>query len=201
MMFKNELLVHVGEAFSRDSLSTISGRIIVKYLTVNTVNSFIMNISVMSQPEQIKEHTAILQAQTDCKARLFCLNLCLFRSRHPLMFSRTFKKNAGFHIMRQCKWSWFLHVEYFPLSAQKKSSSKLLCSLYVMFKPPKSVRHGPSAVLCVPRLSLCSQSFVCLMTSLRGLLALDSKSQNEELPCSHVFKGAPSRYMTGNFLP
>lgn len=37
------------------------------------------------------------------------------------------------------------------------------------------------------------------MTSLRGLLALDSKSQNEELPYSHVFKGAPSRYMTGNF--
>lgn len=68
-----------------------------------------------------------------------------------------------------------------------------------MFKPPKCVRYGPSAVLCVPGLSLCSQSFVCLMTSLRGLLALDSKSQNEELPCSHVFKGAPSRYMTGNF--
>lgn len=91
-----------------------------------------------------------------------------------------------------------LHVGYFPSSA-KKSSSELLCSLYVMFKPPKCVRYGPSAVLCVPGLSLCSQSFVCLMTSLRGLLALDSKSQNEELPYSHVFKGAPSRYMTGNF--
>lgn len=91
-----------------------------------------------------------------------------------------------------------LHVGDFPSSA-KKSSSELLCSLYVMFKAPKCVRYGPSAVLCAPGLSLCSQSFVCLMTSLRGLLALDSKSQNEELPYSHVFKGAPSRYMTGNF--
>jgi len=53
--------------------------------------------------------------------------------------------------------------------------------------------------ICVPGLSLCSGSFVCLMTSLRGLLALDSGSQNEELSCSHVFRGAPSRYMIGNF--
>lgn len=37
------------------------------------------------------------------------------------------------------------------------------------------------------------------MTSLRGLLALDSGSQNEELSYSHVFKEAPSRYMIGNF--
>lgn len=55
------------------------------------------------------------------------------------------------------------------------------------------------SALCVPGLSLCSRSFVCLMTSLRGLLALDSGSQNEELSSSHVFKGAPSSYMTGNF--
>lgn len=56
-----------------------------------------------------------------------------------------------------------------------------------------------SSAFCVPGLSLCSSSFVCLMTSLRGLLALDSGSQNEELSSSHVFKGAPSRYMIGNF--
>lgn len=37
------------------------------------------------------------------------------------------------------------------------------------------------------------------MTSLRGLLALDSGSQNEQLSYSRVFKGAPSRYMIGNF--
>lgn len=100
--------------------------------------------------------------------------------------------------MRQCKWNWscMSNISRYQL---KKSSSELLCSLYVKFKPRKCVRYGPSAVLCVPGLSLCSQSFVCLMTSLRGLLALDSKSQNEELPYSHVFKGAPSRYMTGNF--
>lgn len=55
------------------------------------------------------------------------------------------------------------------------------------------------SAFCVPGLSLCSRSFVCLMTSLRGLLALDSGSQNEELSYSHVFKGAPSRYMIGNF--
>lgn len=40
MMFKNELLIHVGEAFSRDSVSKISGTIIVKCLTVYTVHMF-----------------------------------------------------------------------------------------------------------------------------------------------------------------
>lgn len=110
------------------------------------------------------------------------------------------KRKAEFHIMRQYKWnrSYMSSISHYQL---KKSSTELLCSLCVILKPPKCVRYGPSAVLCVPGLSLCSQSFVCLMTSLRGLLALDSKSQNEELPYSHVFKGAPSRYMTvfGNF--
>ena len=44
-----------------------------------------------------------------------------------------------------------------------------------------------------------SMSFVFLMTSLRGLLALDSGSQNEDVSYRHVFNEAPSRYMIGNF--
>lgn len=39
----------------------------------------------------------------------------------------------------------------------------------------------------------------CLMTSLSGLLALDSGSQNEELSYNSAFNGGPSRYMIGNF--
>lgn len=50
-------------------------------------------------------------------------------------------------------------------------------------------------------LSLCSYSFVCLMTSLRGLLALDSRSQNERIfRASRVFKGAPSKVHDWQFL-
>lgn len=40
MVFKNELLIHVGEASCRNSVSTISGTIIAKYLTVYTVHMF-----------------------------------------------------------------------------------------------------------------------------------------------------------------
>lgn len=40
MVFKNELLIHVGEAFSRNSVSTVSGTIFAKYLIVCTVHMF-----------------------------------------------------------------------------------------------------------------------------------------------------------------
>lgn len=39
MVFKNELLIHVGEAFSRNSVS-VSGTIFAKYLIVYTVHMF-----------------------------------------------------------------------------------------------------------------------------------------------------------------
>lgn len=50
-------------------------------------------------------------------------------------------------------------------------------------------------------LSLCSHSFVCLMTSLRGLLALDTRSQNgRTFPRkSCIQKELHLRYMIGNF--
>lgn len=68
-----------------------------------------------------------------------------------------------------------------------------------IFNPSVCLIVSLYSAFCVPGLSLCSRSFVCVMTSLRGLLALDSGSQNEELSYSRVFKGVPSRYMIGNF--
>lgn len=73
---------------------------------------------------------------------------------------------------------------------------RLLCHI---FKPCTcNITHFIQCI-CARGLSLGSGYFVCLMTSLRGLLALGNGSQNEELSCSRVFKGAPSRYMIGNF--
>lgn len=88
-----------------------------------------------------------------------------------------------------------------PSSAQEhfcKASARAAGN--TIFSTPASVKSQPlCGVFCVPGLSRCSESFVCLMTSLRGLLALDGRSQNDELSYSHVFKGAASRYMIGNF--
>lgn len=105
---KNLFLVHVVEAFfflQGFNFLPSTGHGLQNIRPFIQFTCFIINISVASQQEQIKQHIAILQAQTDCKAGLFCLNLCLFRSRHPWRVSRNFK-NAGFQIMRQCKWNW-----------------------------------------------------------------------------------------------
>lgn len=51
----------------------------------------------------------------------------------------------------------------------------------------------------VSRIMVYSRFCICLMTSLSGLLALDSGSQCEELSYSHVFNAAPYRYTIGNF--
>lgn len=71
------------------------------------------------------------------------------------------------------------------------------------FRSPASVISQPLArrIVRSAALSLCSHSFVCLMTSLRGLLALDSRSQNgRTFRPSRVFKGAPSKVHDWQFL-
>lgn len=88
----------------------------------------------------------------------------------------------------------------FPIISQQKFEGLFVgCFQCKILKPYICQILSLCSAFCVPGLSLCSRSFVCLMTSLRGLLALDSGSQNEELSYRHVFKGAPSRYMIGNF--
>lgn len=91
----------------------------------------------------------------------------------------------------------FRVIFHYQLTKCQEPRCRLLGMQY--FKPYICQISSFCSAFCVPGLSLCSKSFVCLMTSLRGLLALDSRSQNEELSYSHVFKGAPSRYMIGNF--
>lgn len=72
-----------------------------------------------------------------------------------------------------------------------------------IFSKPRICQSSTScaAYCALAALSLCSHSFVCLMTSLRGLLALDIRSQNgRTFPRkSCIQKELHLRYMIGNF--